>query len=307
VETLTQEDQRSQHEDENDGKDIEYGNLTYNLLKEILFADEGTTKSPPTSFSFPRPMDNNSGDISIQSLASLTTQMHVKTALQFFAQRGPKATRLFLLDLIKNMHPLANPSFGNARALYIIGKTSITNMRYTFKKTITSLAQAYIANHERYLLLNLIVNALIFNYNCIYRDRGIDGLPLPTSHSLQSIISWCHVEAAFSKSLQYVDLEFLDSIPDGSSRRVRTMLKNVIVNGVLIFIKHIERVDYVGDKEVSKQLYRLDALTPSPAFIGPERKDLSIMGLTRQGSDDLNTPLHLQLFDSDGEIEDVEL
>jgi hypothetical protein len=48
------------------------------------------------------------------------------------------------------MHPSANPSFGNARALYIIGKTSFMNMRYIFKKSIMTLAQAYIANHERY-------------------------------------------------------------------------------------------------------------------------------------------------------------
>jgi hypothetical protein len=140
-----------------------------------------------------------------------------------------------------------------------------------------------------------------------YRDHGLDGLSLPTSQSLQSIICWNHVEAAFSKPLQYVNLEFLDSIPAGSSRRVRTMLKNVVISGVLLFIKHIERVDFIGDKEVNRQLYRLDALTPSPMFVGPERKDLSTMGLMRQTSDRFSSPLLLQLVDSDGEVEDVEL
>ena len=141
----------------------------------------------------------------------------------------------------------------------------------------------------------------------MYRNRGPHGLPLPTSISLQATVSWSHVEAAFSKSMQNVDPEFLESTPAGSSRRVRTTLKNVIVSSVIIFIKHIEWIAFIGDKDANKQLYRLDALTPSPAFIGPERKDLCIMGSNCKNSGELNTPLYIQLVDSDGETEDVEL
>ena len=141
----------------------------------------------------------------------------------------------------------------------------------------------------------------------MYRDRGPHGLPLPTSISLQATVGWGHIEAAFSKSMQNVDPEFLESTPVGTSHRVRTTLKNVIINGVIIFIKHIKRIAFIGDKDANKQLYRLDALTPSPAFVGIERKDLCIIGSNRKNSGELNNPLHLQLFDSDEEIENVEL
>jgi hypothetical protein len=107
--------------------------------------------------------------------------------------------------------------------------------------------------------------------------------------------------------MQAVDPEFLDSTPAGSSRRIRTTLKNVIVNGTIIFIKHIERIAFIGDKDANKQLYRLDVLTPSPAFIGPERKDRCVAGSNRKNSSELNAPLCLQLFDSDGETEEVEV
>jgi hypothetical protein len=107
--------------------------------------------------------------------------------------------------------------------------------------------------------------------------------------------------------MQNIDPIFLESTPNGSTRRVRTTLKNVIVNGIIIFIKHIERVDFIGDKDVNRQLYRLDALTPSPAFVGPERRDPCIIGSNHQNPEEWSTPLQLQLFDSDGETEDIEL
>ena len=141
----------------------------------------------------------------------------------------------------------------------------------------------------------------------IHRERSPSGLPIPTALSLQSTVDWSHVEAAFKKSLQNVDPTFLDSRPVGSHRRVRTTLKNVVVNGIIIFVKHFERVDFIGDTEVDIQLYRLDALTPSPAFVGPELKEPHIPGSKRQKLEAPLAPMHLQLFDSDGEPEDIEL
>ena len=80
---------------------------------------------------------------------ALSPRMHVKTALQFITQRSSGATQKFLHDYIVQMHPEANLSVGNAKALYNIGKTSFVNMRFTFKKTIVGLARSYISNHER--------------------------------------------------------------------------------------------------------------------------------------------------------------
>jgi hypothetical protein len=89
------------------------------------------------------------GDISNASLMALSPKIHVKTALQFVAQRSSPDTRRFLHDYIMQMYPEANLSIGNAKALYNIGKTSFINMRFAFKKTIVGLAQSYISNHER--------------------------------------------------------------------------------------------------------------------------------------------------------------
>jgi hypothetical protein len=119
------------------------------LVGERIAQTSGAPHIKPSAV-HPQPDTNgDSGDIPNQSLAPLTTKMHIRTALQFFAQREPKATRRFILDLIKEFYPSANPSYGNARALYIIGKTSSVNMRYVFRKNILTLARAYIANHER--------------------------------------------------------------------------------------------------------------------------------------------------------------
>jgi hypothetical protein len=80
---------------------------------------------------------------------ALSPRMHVKTALYFVAQRSSCATRKFLHDYIQQIHPGANLSVGNAKALYNIGKASFTNMQFTFKKTVVGLARTYISNHER--------------------------------------------------------------------------------------------------------------------------------------------------------------
>jgi hypothetical protein len=121
------------------------------------------------------------------------------------------------------------------------------------------------------------------------------------------MIDWCHVEAAFKKSLQYVDPSFLEATPRGSHYRVRTMLKNVVINGVIIFVKHLEHIEFVLEKDAELQLYHLDMLTPAPAFVGPERPQTHIPGNKRRKTERSHNPLHIQLVDSDGELEDVDL
>ena len=76
---------------------------------------------------------------------------------------------------------------------------------------------------------------------------------------------------------------------------------------MLIYIKHFEHVEFVLEKDAERQLYYLDALTPAPAFVGPEKPDLHILGSKRQKTNTFYMPLNIQLVDSDGEIEDVEL
>ena len=97
----------------------------------------------------PAPNDNIPGDISDASFKALSPQLHIKTALQFISQHASNTTHKFLRDFIMQKHPGANLSVGNAKALYSIGKTSFVNMRFTFKKAIIRLAQAYISNNER--------------------------------------------------------------------------------------------------------------------------------------------------------------
>ena len=141
----------------------------------------------------------------------------------------------------------------------------------------------------------------------IYRQREEGELPIPTVRSLQEIVGWNHVEMAFNKSFQNIDPTFLDTVPAGSRYRIWTTLKNVILNGMIVYIKHFERVDFILEKEADMQLYFLDALTPALAFIGLEKPQMHIPGSKRRKANTFHTPLNIQLVNSDGETEDVEL
>jgi hypothetical protein len=121
------------------------------------------------------------------------------------------------------------------------------------------------------------------------------------------MVSWKHVEMAFNKSFQNIDLTFLDAIPAGSRYRIRTSLKNVILNGIIVYIKHFERIDFTLEKEADMQLYYLDVLTPAPVFVGPEKTETHIPGSKKQKVNTFHAPVHIQLVDSDGEMEDIEL
>ena len=88
---------------------------------------------------------------------------------------------------------------------------------------------------------------------------------------------------------------------------MKTMLKNVIINGVIIFVKHLEQIEFVSEKDAETQLYLLDALTPAPAFVGPEKPDKHIPGSKRLKIDNSHKPIQIQLVDSDGETEDISL
>jgi hypothetical protein len=121
------------------------------------------------------------------------------------------------------------------------------------------------------------------------------------------MVSWNHIEAAFNKSIRNIDPVFFDTIPDGCRHRIRTTLKNVILNGVIIYIKHLEGTDFILEKEADAQLYFLDALTPAPAFIGLEKPEINIPGSKRHKVGLFRMPSHVELVDSDGEIECVEI
>lgn len=121
------------------------------------------------------------------------------------------------------------------------------------------------------------------------------------------MVSWKHIEMAFNKSFQNIDPAFLDVIPAGSRYRIRTSLKNVILNGIIVYIKHFERIDFILEKEADIQLYYLDVLTPAPAFVGPEKTEIHIPGSKKRKVNTFHAPVHVQLVDSDGEMEDIEL
>ena len=112
---------------------------------------------------------------------------------------------------------------------------------------------------------------------------------------------------AFNKSFQNVDPAFLDTVPTGSRYHIWTSLKNVILNGIIVYIKHFERIEFILEKEADMQLYFLDVLTPAPVFVGLEKPQTHIPGSKRQKASTFYTPLNIQLVDSDGEVEDVEL
>lgn len=151
-----------------------------------------------------------------------------------------------------------------------------------------------------------IIYCKYFYYYIFNRQREEGQLPIPTPRSLQEMVSWKHVEMAFNKSFRNIDPTFLDTIPAGSRYRVRTVLKNVILNGIIIFIKHFERIDFVSEKEADMQLYSLDVLTPVSAFIGPEKTEIYIPGSKKRKVHTFQS-VRVQLVGSDGEMEDVEL
>jgi hypothetical protein len=141
-----------------------------------------------------------------------------------------------------------------------------------------------------------------------YSQREEGQLSIPTARSLQEMVSWKHVEMAFNKSFQNIDHAFLDTIPTGSRYRIRTTLKNVILNGIIVYIKHFEHIDFIREKEADTQLYHLDVLTPAPAFVGPEKTETHIPGSKRKKKVNVfHAPVHIQLVDSEGEMEDIEL
>ena len=94
--------------------------------------------------------------------------------------------------------------------------------------------------------------------------------------SLRSEITWKHVEEAFHKSMAVVKPEFFEERPPKSKCRIRTTLQNVVANAVVIMVKHNEGIEYLTEKAALQQIYRLDALTPAPHFVGVHRQDTSL-------------------------------
>jgi hypothetical protein len=78
---------------------------------------------------------------------------------------------------------------------------------------------------------------------------------------------------------------------------VRTALKNVIVSSVIIAIQHLEGVAYRTEKAMKKQIYNLDALTPSPQFVGPVCRE-PIKQYSKQ-MDTVDEPFMPEVFYSD--------
>ena len=103
-----------------------------------------------------------------------------------------------------------------------------------------------------------------------------------------------------------MDRTFLDKIPDDSPFSVRTALKNVIANSMVIWMKHDAGSAYLDKDEAYRAIHSLDVLTPVSGFVPPLNEFSSFTSRRKRKAKD--TPAVIaEVVYSDGEIGSVKL
>jgi hypothetical protein len=98
----------------------------------------------------------------------------------------------------------------------------------------------------------------------------------------------------------------LDQSPNKSRYSVRTGLKNVIANAIVIWLKHEAGIDY-HDKDIAyKAIHALDMLTPAPSFV-PTLAELSASTSCRKRKVKERPTVIVELVYSDGDVASVKL
>jgi len=126
--------------------------------------------------------------------------------------------------------------------------------------------------------------------------------PVPSVKDLlrENLINDTTIEKCFSRPSRCIDKGFLDIRPDGAVLSVRTALKNVIANGMIIWIKHSKGQDFRLKEDAHRAIHALDSLTPAPSFVFPLSR-LSASVSRRRRKVKGNNTVVIEVVRSDGE------
>ena len=96
----------------------------------------------------------------------------------------------------------------------------------------------------------------------------------------------------------------IDTHPAGARSTVRTTLKNVVINAVIIWLQ-CETGEYKNEKQAYQAIYGLDIYTPIPSFIPPLNIQSAFIR-KRKRTQKKHFKVKSVFISSDGEEEEVE-
>jgi hypothetical protein len=139
-------------------------------------------------------------------------------------------------------------------------------------------------------------------------DHPEGKFPIPSPKELLRIgmVSDTAVEMCFPRSFSCIDRSYLDTRPDNSMFTVRTALKNVVANGMVIWMKHSACEDFRLKEDALRAIHSLDTLTPAPAFMFP-LNPLSASISRRKRKTRSQQTMSIQIVGSDGEEYDQDV